>query len=202
MKKIFFLVVVFILGFASVYAIKTDIHKKVLGADSPIVNFIEESLGHNPPAFKKGLVGKTAPGFTLAKLSGGQLSLDEYKGKLVLLNFWASWCPPCRAEIPGFIEVQHQYKDSPFTILGVAIEDKEDVAAYAKEVGINYPITYGTEAAYDVSGEYGNPDGALPYSVLISPDQQILSVFHGFLSDEKLIDLIEKNIPQKQVSIH
>lgn len=201
MKKLpSFITVFFILGFASAYAVKNDIHKKVLGSDSTIVHFIEKSLGHNPPELKKGMVGKTAPSFTLAKLSGGKLSLDEYKGKLVLLNFWASWCPPCRAEIPGFIEVQHQYKDSPFTILGVAIEDKEDVETYAKEVGINYPITFGTEAAYNVSGEYGNPDGALPYSVLISPEQKILSVFHGFLSDEKLIDLIQKNIPSKQAS--
>lgn len=197
MKKTIATIVLFLsFGFASAFAVKNDIHKKVLGADSQIVHFIEKWLGHNPPELKKGMVGKTAPAFNLSRLSGGQLALEDYKGKLVLLNFWASWCPPCRAEIPGFIKVQDEYKGYPFTILGVAIEDKEDVATYAKEVSINYPISFGTEDAYNISGEYGNPDGALPYSVLISPEQKILYVFHGFLSDAKLVDLIEKHIPK------
>lgn len=144
--------------------------------------------------FDKNIAGKTAPAFTLAA-ENGQLKLDAYKGKLVLLNFWASWCPPCRAEMPGFIKTQEKYKDKPFTFIGVAIEDKEAVLAYAKEIGVNYPITYGIEEAYKVVSDYGNPDGALPYSVLISPEQKILEVFSGFLSEDRLEELIGKNLP-------
>ena len=96
--------------------------------------------------------------------------------------------------MPGFIKMQEKYKDKPFTFLGVAIEDKEDVLSYAKEIGVNYPITYGTEDAYNVVSSYGNPDGALPYSVLINPEQKILHVFSGFLSEEKLEELITQNL--------
>ena len=194
MKKLPIIIATFLLlGFASAYAIKYDIHKKVLGGNSPITVFIEKTLGHNPPSFSKGMVGKTAPAFVLSS-ENGPLKLDDYKGKLVLLNFWASWCPPCRAEIPGFIKTQEKYKDKSFTFIGVAIEDKADVLAYAKEIGVNYPITYGTEDAYKAATSYGNPDGALPYSVLISPEQKILQVFSGFLSEDKLEELITKNI--------
>ncbi len=194
MKKLPIIITIcLLLGFASAYTIKHDIHKKVLGENSSIVVFIEKTLGHNPPNFTKGMVGKTAPAFALTS-ENGPLKLDDYKGKLVLLNFWASWCPPCRAEMPGFIKTQEKYKDKPFTFIGVAIEDKEDVLAYAKEIGVNYPITFGTEDGYNVVSNYGNPDGALPYSVLISPEKKILQVFSGFLSEDKLEELITKNI--------
>ena len=91
------------------------------------------------PVFTQNMVGKTAPAFSLPSSTGVKLALDDFQGKLILLNFWASWCPPCRAEIPGFIKTQNKYKDKPFTFIGVAIEDKTSVMEYAKEVGINYP---------------------------------------------------------------
>lgn len=194
MKKLPLIIAIFLLlGFASAYAVKHNIHKKVLGEHSAITVFIEKTLGHNPPSFSKDMIGKTAPGFTLNS-ENGPIKLEDYKGKLVLLNFWASWCPPCRAEMPGFIKTQEKYKDTPFTFVGVAIEDKEDVLAYAKEIGVNYPITYGTEDAYKAATNYGNPDGALPYSILISPEQKILEVFAGFLSEDRLEELITQHI--------
>ena len=146
------------------------------------------------PVFTTGQIGKVAPDFNLPSATEGQIKLADYKGKLVLLNFWASWCPPCRAEIPGFIKIQEEYKDKGFTILGAAIEDKEAVNVYMQEVGLNYPTAYGIEEVHNLAGEYGDPDGALPYSVLISKDQKILEIFSGFLSETKLKKLIDKNL--------
>ncbi len=146
------------------------------------------------PVFTSGHVGKVAPAFILPSASTGEIKLIDYKGKLVLLNFWASWCPPCRAEIPGFIKIQDEYKDKGFTILGAAIEDKVAVNKYVEEIGMNYPTAYGVEEVHKVAGDYGDPDGALPYSVLISKDQKILAVFAGFLSEAKLKELIDKNL--------
>ena len=146
------------------------------------------------PFFDKSIVSKTAPAFILPALSGGKITLNDYKGKLVLLNFWASWCPPCRAEIPGFISAQDKYRDKPFTLLGIAIEDKNEVMTYSQEVGINYPTAYGVDETFKVAAAYGNPDGGLPYSVLISKEQKVLEVFSGFLSEGKLEELINKNL--------
>jgi len=142
-------------------------------------------------------IGKVAPDFSLPSITDNkQIKLSDYKGKLVLLNFWASWCPPCRAEIPGFINIQKEYKDKGFTIIGLAIEDKQASLKYAEEIGINYPIGFGIEAAHNVAGAYGNPNGGLPYTVLISPDQKILSVYGGFLSEEKLKKMLIKHLPK------
>ena len=144
------------------------------------------------PFFDLNQSGKVAPEFSLPKISGGEMKMSDYKGKLVLLNFWASWCPPCRAEIPGFINIQKSYKDKNFTLIGVALEEKASAKRYATDIGINYPSSYGEETAYNVAAKYGNPDGGLPFSLLISPEQKIISVHPGFLSGEKLRVLLDK----------
>ena len=175
MKKTHLILILLVfLGLASAYAVR--------------------KYNQRPPVFTPGQVGKIAPDFTLASATEGEIKLADYKGKLVLLNFWASWCPPCRAEIPGFIKIQEEYNDQGFTILGAAIEYNESVNVYIKEVGLNYPTAYGVEAVHKVAAAYGDPDGALPYSVLISKDQKIIEVFAGFLSETKLKKLIEKNL--------
>jgi len=147
------------------------------------------------PIFDKSLIGKAAPDFSLPQLgSPTPLRLSEYQGKLVLLNFWASWCPPCREEMPTFIKMQKQFGGDNFTILGVSIEDKEDVTAYANDIKINYPITYGAEAAGKVAATYGDPDGALPYTVLISPDQKVLDIYTGIIKEDAFKAMLKKHL--------
>jgi len=194
MKKLpIFLSVIVVSAISSAYAVKNDIHKKILG-EGPITAFIEETLGHKQPLIDKNVVGQKAPDFSLAQLNGGQMNLADYKGKLVVLNFWASWCPPCRAEIPAFIKIQEKYKADGVDFLGIAIEDKEAVEEYLSGLPINYPTSYGVEEAYDVSARYGNPDGALPYTLVISPDQKILESYNGQVSEETLEEVINKHL--------
>jgi len=196
MKKLpVFLAIIVVLAIFSAYAIKNNIHKKVLG-DGQVTAFIEQNFGREQPLIDENIVGKMAPDFSLTKLSGGHMNLADYKGKLVILNFWASWCPPCRAEIPAFVEMQEKYKDNGVAFLGVAIEDKENVAKFIQEVPINYPTSYGVEEAYDVSAEYGNPDGALPYTLIISPEQIVLESYNGQLSEKILEEVINKHLPK------
>lgn len=148
------------------------------------------------PIFDETIQGKAALDFSLSQLaSSSPLKLSDYKGKLVLLNFWASWCPPCRVEVPDFVAMQTKYGGSKFTILGISIEEKDEMLPFVKQQKMNYPLSYGQDAGNKVAAAYGNPDGALPYSVLISPDQKILEVHTGIINREKFETIIAKHLP-------
>jgi len=109
--------------------------------------------------------------FTLKNLEGKNVSLSSYKGKVVLLNFWATWCGPCKAEIPGFVELQAKYKDK-LVIVGFSVDDPADKAqAFATEYKINYPILLG-EGKEDVQDAYG-PIWGIPASFVISKDGKV-----------------------------
>jgi len=109
--------------------------------------------------------------FTLKDLDGKSVSLASFKGKVVLLNFWATWCGPCKAEIPGFVELQAKYKDS-LTIIGYSVDDPADKArAFASEYKINYPVLLG-EGREDVQEAFG-PIWGIPASFIISKDGKV-----------------------------
>jgi thiol-disulfide isomerase/thioredoxin len=109
--------------------------------------------------------------FTMKDLAGKDVALSSFKGKVVLLNFWATWCGPCKAEIPGFVELQEKYKDK-LVIVGFSVDDPADKAkAFADEYKINYPILLG-EGREDVQDSYG-PIWGIPASFLISKDGKV-----------------------------
>ncbi|HKA33645.1 MAG TPA: TlpA disulfide reductase family protein [Candidatus Binatia bacterium] len=116
------------------------------------------------------------PDFTLADPSGKKATLKEYRGKLVLLNFWATWCVPCREEMPAMERLYQQFKDKGFTIVAVNIKDsKKDAFAFLKELKITYPIML------DPDGEVGLLYGAwgLPTTYLIGPKGEGLARLWG-----------------------
>lgn len=109
--------------------------------------------------------------FKIKNLDGKEVELSSYKGKVVLLNFWATWCGPCKAEIPGFVELQAKYRDQ-LTILGYSVDDDAPKArAFAEQYKINYPILLG-EGREDVQDAFG-PIYGIPASFLISKDGKL-----------------------------
>ena len=114
---------------------------------------------------------KPAPDFTLPQPSAGPtLKLSDYRGKVVLLDFWATWCEPCRAEIPHFVDLQNKYADQGFQILGVAMDDSPDpVPAFVKQFKMNYPVVMGNAK---IGEQYGGVLG-LPIAFLIDRQGQI-----------------------------
>jgi len=109
--------------------------------------------------------------FSLKDLDGNHVALSSYKGKIVLLNFWATWCGPCKAEIPGFVELQEKYQND-LVIVGFSVDDPADKArAFAAEYKMNYPILLG-EGREDVQDAYG-PIWGIPASFLISKDGKV-----------------------------
>ncbi len=129
--------------------------------------------------------------FSLPDLNGQPQAFSQWDDKVVLLNFWATWCPPCRREIPDFIDVYNQYKDKDFIVIGVGTDDQKKIAEYVQHLGIDYPILVGGRAAMKVSYQYGNHSGALPYSILIDKHGIIRYRAGGLISKQKLISQIE-----------
>lgn len=114
---------------------------------------------------------KPATDFTLPGLDGKPVKLSAYRGKVVLLNFWATWCGPCKAEIPGFVELQQQYKNE-LVVVGLSVDDPADKAkAFADQYKVNYPIVLGL-GHDDIQDAYG-PIYGIPASFLISRDGKV-----------------------------
>jgi cytochrome c biogenesis protein CcmG, thiol:disulfide interchange protein DsbE len=111
-----------------------------------------------------------APDFTLPQLSGPPLKLSDYHGKIVLLDFWATWCEPCRAEIPHFVELQNKYGNQGLQIIGVSMDDSPDpVPAFYKQFKMNYPVVMGNA---QIGEQYGGILG-LPIAFLLDRQGQI-----------------------------
>jgi cytochrome c biogenesis protein CcmG/thiol:disulfide interchange protein DsbE len=113
---------------------------------------------------------KPAPELSLQDLNGQRLSLSQYKGKVVLLNFWATWCDPCRREIPRFVDLQKKYGNQGFQIVGVSLDDDaKAVPPFYQQYKMNYPVAVGNEK---VAESFGNILG-LPVNLLIDRDGRI-----------------------------
>jgi peroxiredoxin len=101
--------------------------------------------------------GKPAPAFTLQDLNGKSISLSDFRGKVVILDFWATWCPPCVREIPHFIELYEQYKDRGFAMVGISLDHAgiSTVKSFVRKYRVNYPILM-------ADGQVGNAYGGIP----------------------------------------
>lgn len=117
--------------------------------------------------------------FTLKDMNGDDLKLSDYAGKVILLDFWATWCAPCRIEIPGFIELFDQYEEDGLVILGISVDDPVDALQfYAEDMEMDYPILIGDQRD-DVKDAYG-PLVGFPTTYLISRDGMICHQHTGF----------------------
>ncbi|MGO8793718.1 MAG: TlpA disulfide reductase family protein [Candidatus Sulfotelmatobacter sp.] len=131
-----------------------------------------------------------APDFSLASLDGKSMRLSDLRGKAVLLNFWATWCGPCKIEMPWFVDLQNQYGGQGLQIVGVAMDDasKEDIGKFAKSMGVNYPILIGTEAVGD---QYGGVP-ALPETFVIGRDGKLVDKIIGLKGKAEIEEDVKK----------
>ena len=126
----------------------------------------------------------------LPDTEGNTRNTDEWRGKGLLINFWATWCPPCREEMPMLIAAQEKHGTEKLRVLGIAIEDAESARKYMLEHGVNYPSLVSETEAMDLMALYGNA-GGLPFTLAIGPDGTIVAKKLGKFSQSELDGMIE-----------
>ena len=126
----------------------------------------------------------------LTGLDGKAQPLEQWRGKVLVVNFWATWCAPCREEIPGFVKFQEQYGAQGVQFVGIAIDTPERVAPYIKEIGINYPVLVGGIETMDFARQIGNRAGVLPFTVVLDRTGKVVTTLVGIVRPEKLVRLL------------
>jgi len=148
-------------------------------------------IGNPEPLQPNEAKGKQAPDFSLQDLDGRPVKLSDYRGKAVLLNFWATFCGPCKEEMPWLVELQKQYGPQGLQIIGVALDDsgKDTIVKYVKQMGVNYTILQGQDSVGDAYGAIG-----LPATYYIDRNGKIIDSALGLVSRGEIEDNIKKSL--------
>jgi cytochrome c biogenesis protein CcmG/thiol:disulfide interchange protein DsbE len=172
MKKCYLLLLFFVLGLVLVACSKSD-------SKSPAVSTAE--------------LNSAAPDFTLKDLSGRNISFSDYKGKVVLLEFWATWCPPCKASVPALVELNKKYEQKGFIVIGVSIDTDPDASEKVRQFTASYNINYPMLMANETTSHTYNVI-SIPTSFLIGKDGKIVDIYRGYSEEfeNKVSAQIEK----------
>jgi len=138
------------------------------------------------------------PAFSYPDLDGRMRNSAEWQAKILVLNFWAAWCPPCREETPAFVALQDEYIDDNVKFVGIAIDDPEPVRDFAETYGVNYPILLGDIEAVGLSRDMGNRFEGLPFTVVAEPGGKILLRHAGGLTREQLEPVLRRAVEQSR----
>jgi len=132
----------------------------------------------------------------LTDLQGTQQNLSQYKGKIIVVNFWATWCPPCREEMPELSQLQSEYKNRNVVVLGIAEDEMPLVKEYLQSSPVTYPIFIAENEGMNLGANLGNDKGVLPYTVIIGADGSVIETFYGKISkvllEKSLLNLLSR----------
>jgi cytochrome c biogenesis protein CcmG/thiol:disulfide interchange protein DsbE len=152
------------------------------------------------PAASASVAGQSAPAFTIKTIDGKELKSAQLVGKPYIVNFFASWCPPCRQEIPGMVELQKKFGTQGFTFIGVVFRDREaTISDFLWEMGVDYPVAMTSPEIEAVFGKFmpGGKIRAIPTTIVVGRDGKILNAVSGGLTKEDFESLIQKALATK-----
>jgi peroxiredoxin len=157
-----------------------------------VVRFYHSDNAPVPPAVSQKAVPTEMVEFSLPDTEGKIHNINEWRGKIVVLNFWATWCPPCRAEVPLFVNTQEKFRKDGLVIVGVAIDKKQDVANFIDSYFINYPVLVSDQDNTELMARYGNRISTLPYSVVMDRDGKIIETHAGAYKKDQLYSVLNR----------
>jgi thiol-disulfide isomerase/thioredoxin len=138
-----------------------------------------------PPKGPAAVIGEQRPDFTLTDLNGKSRQAGEWDGKVMMINFWATWCPPCRREIPAFVKLYENYKDQGLVIVGIALDSRQNAIDFTGPMLVDYPILVAEQEGIGLTREYGNDLGVLPYTVFVDRHGKIVKTARHELTYEQ-----------------
>ena len=158
--------------------------------------YLSVKLNTSPPPIpelpvNKSLVGTQQPDFELLSNTGEPMTNTDYAGKTTLINFWATWCVPCRKEMPMLMELHSEFAVRGFQVVGIALDDVQPVNRFIEEINISYPILVGEADVMATSASFGNVTGVLPYSVLVDKKGIIRWQHAGDVDREEISSLLD-----------
>ena len=173
LENLGYIAIMLSLGFAVYYY--------VLNPSSPLKNLNADYSALSTDAF-----------FTskLPNEKGINQALSQYKGKIVVLNFWATWCPPCREEMPELSELHTEYNDKNLVVIGVAVDELALVKEFAQDSPVSYPLLVAENAGMELSSNLGNHNGALPYTVIINANGKVVQTYLGRIDKSQISQAI------------
>jgi len=129
-------------------------------------------------------------GATLPDMDGKSQALAQWRGKVMVVNFWATWCPPCLKEIPEFVRMQEKLGPRGLQFVGIAIDNRDKVREFAAKFRINYPILIGEMEGIDLVRRVGNDRGGLPFTVIVDRKGRLIGTELGGLNEQKLTAIV------------
>jgi thiol-disulfide isomerase/thioredoxin len=167
-------------------------------ASAPIASDLIEAP--DPSAAK---IPEHLPKFSLQGLDGKSNSIDRWRGRSLIINFWATWCAPCRREIPLLEALSGQWADRDVTVVGIAVDHREQVSVFAKELKIGYPVLIGEQDALDVAASFGVESPVFPFTVFTDRRGEVVALFIGELHEAQanLILSVLQNLNQDRVAL-
>ncbi len=155
--------------------------------------FIQPKLNHTPAASDTTVSNETAEFFATQLMSAEQTlqSLDQYKGKTLIVNFWATWCPPCREEMPDLSALHEKLVSQNVLVLGLAVDELDAVQSFQAESPVSYPLLIAVDEGMALASQLGNHKGVLPFTAIINPQGKVSKAFYGKVNQEMLLNALD-----------